>query len=152
MLTQGTQSEFLEGLGNSTEGIMIYSAWHEKAPFKGTLAGERMNNADFVAKYKEKNGKLPDEDVAITFALCQGIDQAVNATRSVDNAKIMSWLHTRTSRKPVKTILGDYYWDATGLPINKQAMIVQWQDRELKCIYPTNEFQASSIVSPKPAW
>jgi len=152
MLTQGTQSEFLEGLGDATEGIMIYSAWHDKAPFEGTLAGKRMNNADFVAKYIGKNGKLPDEDVAITFALCQGIDQAVNATRSVDNAKIMSWLHTRTSRKPVKTILGDYYWDSTGLPINKQAMIVQWQDRELKFIYPTNEFQASSIISPKPAW
>ena len=152
VLTQGTQSEFLEGLGDATEGIMIYSAWHDKAPFEGTLGGKRMNNSDFVAKYKAKNGKLPDEDVAITFALCQGIDQAVNATRSVDNAKIMSWLQTRTSRNPVKTILGDYYWDSTGLPINKQALIVQWQDGELKFIYPTNEFQASSIISPKPAW
>jgi len=152
MLTQGTQSEFLEGLGDATEGIMIYSAWHQDAPFEGTLAGKRMNNSDFVAKYKAMNGKLPDEDVAITFALCQGIDQAVNATRTVDNNRIMAWLHTRSSRNPVKTILGDYYWDATGLPINKQALIVQWQDRELKFIYPTNEFQASPIVSPKPAW
>ncbi len=152
VLTQGTQSEFLEGLGDATEGIMIYSAWHDKAPFEGTLGGKRMNNSDFVAKYKAKNGKLPDEDVAITFALCQGIDQAVNATRSVDNAKIMSWLQTRTSRNPVKTILGDYYWDSTGLPINKQALIVQWQDGELKFIYPTNEFQASSMISPKPSW
>jgi len=152
MLTQGTQSEFLEGLGDATEGIMIYSAWHKDAPFEGTLAGKRMNNSDFVAKYKAMNGKLPDEDVAITFALCQGIDQAVNATRTVDNDRIMAWLHTRSSRNPVKTILGDYYWDATGLPINKQALIVQWQGRELKFIYPTNEFQASPIVSPKPAW
>ena len=152
MLTQGTQSEFLEGLGAATEGIMIYSAWHKDAPFEGTLAGKRMNNSDFVAKYKAMNGKLPDEDVAITFALCQGIDQAVNATRTVDNNRIMAWLHTRSSRNPVKTILGDYYWDATGLPINKQALIVQWQGRELKFIYPTNEFQASPIVSPKPAW
>ena len=152
MLTQGTQSEFLEGLGDATEGIMIYSAWHDDAPFQRTLAGQRMNNSDFVAKYKAMNGKLPDEDVAITFALCQGIDQAVNATRTVDNNRIMAWLHTRSSRNPVKTILGDYYWDATGLPINKQALIVQWQGRELKFIYPTNEFQASPIVSPKPAW
>jgi branched-chain amino acid transport system substrate-binding protein len=152
MLTQGTQSEFLEGLGDATEGIMIYAAWHDDAPYEGTLAGQRMNNSDFVAKYKAMNGKLPDEDVAITFALCQGIDQAVNATRSVDNARIMSWLHTRTSRNPVKTILGDYYWDSTGLPINKQALIVQWQGSKLKFIYPTNEFQASSIISPKPAW
>ena len=152
MLTQGTQSEFLEGLGDATEGIMIYAAWHDDAPYEGTLAGQRMNNSDFVAKYKAMNGKLPDEDVAITFALCQGIDQAVNATRSVDNARIMSWLHTRTSRNPVKTILGDYYWDSTGLPINKQALIVQWQGSKLKFIYPTNEFQASSMISPKPAW
>ena len=152
MLTQGTQSEFLEGLGDATEGIMIYSAWHKDAPFEGTLAGKRMNNSDFVAKYKTMNGKLPDEDVAITFALCQGIDQAVNATRTVDNNRIMAWLHTRSSRNPVKTILGDYYWDATGLPITKQALIVQWQGRELKFIYPTNEFQASPMVSPKPAW
>ena len=152
MLTQGTQSEFLEGLGNATEGIMIYSAWHEKAPFQGTLAGKRMNNSDFVAKYKAMKGKLPDEDVAITFALCQGIDQAVSATGSVDNAKIMSRLHSRRSGYPVKTILGDYYWDETGLPINKQALIVQWQGRELKFVYPTNEFQASQIISPKPAW
>ena len=152
MLTQGTQSEFLEGLGAATEGIMIYSAWHKDAPFEGTLAGKRMNNSDFVSKYKAMNGKLPDEDVAIPFALCQGIDQAVNATRTVDNDRIMAWLHTRSSRNPVKTILGDYYWDATGLPINKQALIVQWQGRELKFIYPTNEFQASPIVSPKPAW
>ena len=152
MLTQGTQSEFLEGLGDATEGIMIYAAWHDDAPYEGTLAGQRMNNSDFVAKYKAMNGKLPDEDVAITFALCQGIDQAVNATRSVDNARIMSWLHTRTSRNPVKTILGDYYWDSTGLPINKQALIVQWQGSKLKFIYPTNEFQASSMISPKPVW
>ena len=152
MLTQGTQSEFLEGLGDATEGIMIYAAWHDDAPYEGPLAGQRLNNSDFVAKYKAKNGKLPDEDVAITFALCQGIDQAVNATRSVDNARIMSWLHTRTSRNPVKTILGDYYWDSTGLPINKQALIVQWQGSKLKFIYPTNEFQASSMISPKPAW
>ena len=152
MLTQGTQSEFLEGLGDATEGIMIYAAWHEDAPYEGTLAGQRMNNSDFVAKYKAMNGKLPDEDVAITFALCQGIDQAVNATRSVDNARIMSWLNTRSSRNPVKTILGDYYWDSTGLPINKQALIVQWQGSKLKFIYPTNEFQASSMISPKPVW
>ena len=152
MLTQGTQSEFLEGLGDATEGIMIYAAWHDDAPYEGTLAGQRMNNSDFVAKYKAMNGKLPDEDVAITFALCQGIDQAVNATRSVDNARIMTWLNTRSSSNPVKTILGDYYWDSTGLPINKQALIVQWQGSKLKFIYPTNEFQASSMISPKPAW
>jgi len=38
------------------------------------------------------------------------------------------------------------------LPINKQALIVQWQGSKLKFIYPTNEFQASSMISPKPAW
>jgi len=152
LLTQGTQSEYLEGLGKSTEGVIVYSAWHAKAPFEGMLAGKRMNNLDFVNKYRARTGKIPDEDVAITFALCQGIDQAVNATKSVDNDKIMAWLHKRNALNPVRTILGDYHWDSTGLPVNKQALMLQWQGEELKFIYPTNEFQASSMISPKPIW
>ena len=152
LLTQGTQSEFLEGVGDASEGIMVFSAWHADAPFKGTLAGIQMNNTDFVAAYQKANGKLPDEDVAITFALCQGIDQAVNATESVDNDKIIAWLHGRTASDPVNTILGTYNWDETGLPINKQPLIVQWQGGELKFIYPINEFKASPAISPKPAW
>ncbi len=152
ILTQGTQSEFLEGVGDAAEGVIIMSAWHADAPYSGNFAGSDFSNADFVAAYQAKNGKLPDEDVAITFALCQGMDQAVRATGSVDNAKLMAWLKARTAGSPVRTVLGNFHWDERGLPIDKSFMMVQWQGRRLAFIYPTNEFEAAPIISPKPAW
>ena len=100
LLSQGTQKEFYEGLGDDANGVIIMSAYHPKAPFKGSLAGMQMNNADFAAEYHITTGNKPDEDVAITFALCQGIDQAVRATGSVDDQTIY-WLHART-RRPSK--------------------------------------------------
>ncbi len=152
ILSQGTQSEFLEALGENAEGTIIMSAWHAAAPYNGSLGGSQMNNSDFVAAYQNANGKLPDEDVAITFALCQGIDQAVRATNSVDNASIMEWLKARSESDPVNTVMGAFSWDSAGLPINKSFLMVQWQNGNLEFVYPINEFKASPIVSPKPSW
>ena len=84
-----------------------------------------MNNADFAAEYHINTGNKPDEDVAITFALCQGIDQAVRATGSVDDQTIMDWLHARTENDPVTTVLGNFAWDDRGLPLGKSFLIHQ---------------------------
>ena len=152
ILSQGTQIEFLEALGDAAEGIVVMSSYHADAPYDGLLAGMQMNNSDFVAEYNITNGKLPDEDVAITFALCQGIDQAVRATGSVDNQKIIDWLHSRTLEDPVKSVLGNFAWDERGLPLDKSYLMVQWQNDRLEFIYPINEFKAGEIISPKPSW
>ena len=153
LLSQGTQKEFYEGLGDDANGVIIMSAYHPKAPFKGQLAGLQMNNADFAAEYSVTTGNKPDEDVAITFALCQGIDQAVRATGSVDDQTIMDWLHARTPEDPVKTVLGNFAWDARGLPLGKSFLMVQWQDGgKLEFVYPTNEFDTADLVDPKPQW
>ena len=111
-----------------------------------------MNNSDMVAAYQAENGKLPDEDIVITFALCQGIDQAVRATGSVDNDVIIKWLRARTAQDPVRTVMGAFNWDEYGLPIGKSFLMVQWQGGELKFIYPTNEFKTTPMISPKPKW
>ncbi len=152
LLSQGTQAEYLEGLGEASDGTIIMSAWHAAAPYEGTLAGKQMNNSDMVAAFKAKTGKLPDEDQVITFALCQGIDQAVRATGSVDNTAIINWLRSRTADNPVKTVMGAFNWDQYGLPIGKSFLMVQWQGGELKFVYPTNEFAATPMLSPKPSW
>ena len=152
LLSQGTQAEYLEGLGEASDGTIIMSAWHAAAPYEGTLAGKQMNNSDMVAAFKAKTGKLPDEDQVITFALCQGIDQAVRATGSVDNTAIINWLRDRTADNPVKTVMGAFNWDQYGLPIGKSFLMVQWQGGELKFVYPTNEFATTPMLSPKPSW
>ena len=151
-MSQGTQAEYIEGTGQGGEGLIVHSAWAPEANWEGLLAGEPFTNADFVKAYEEKFGYPPDEDGAIPFAVCQGMEQAIRAV-GPDNAKIKEWLRARTKEEPVKTVLGEFHWDERGLPIDKNFLLVQWQDGELKLIYPTDEFEGvADLVYPKPEW
>lgn len=148
-LSQGTQAEFYEGTGSSSQGILMHTSWHEDAPFTGVLAGQPFSNQDFVKVFEERNGALPDEDAAIPFAVCQAMAQATEGAGTTDNAKIGEWLSARTEDDPVRTILGRFAWDDKGLPVNKPFLMAQWQDGQLKFVYPTDEFEASKMIYPK---
>jgi branched-chain amino acid transport system substrate-binding protein len=152
-LSQGTQAEYLEGVGDAANGVMIHAAWHPLAPWSGELAGQPFTNQDFIAAYKAKYGVEPDEDVAIPFALCQGVAQAIAGAGTTDNAAIRDWMHARTEAEPVETILGPFYWNEKGLPIGKSFLMTQWQDGELKFVYPLDEFEGvADFLYPKPEW
>ena len=133
--------------------MLIHSAWHPAVEWEGVLAGKPFSNQDFIDAFKAKFGKDPDEDNAIPFATCQGMAQAIAATNSTDNTVLRDWLAARTADDPVKTILGDFHWDEKGLPIDKAFLITQWQDGELKFVYPVGQFPGTSdLVWPKPYW
>jgi branched-chain amino acid transport system substrate-binding protein len=152
-LSQGTQSEFHEGLGDAATGVTVHSSWHADAPWVGMIAGEEITNQEYQAAFEEKFGVGADEDSAIPFALCQGIEQAVRAVESTDNLALSEWLHARTREDPVKTVLGPFYWDERGLPPDRSVLIAQWQGDELKFVYPTDEFEGvSELLYPKPEW
>lgn len=152
-LSQGTQAEFQEGLGEGSAGVIVHAAWHAEATWEGELGGAPISNQDFLAAFEEKFGEPADEDAAIPFALCQGVEQAVRATETTDNLKLSEWLHARTKEEPVRTILGPFHWDERGLPIDRTFLIAQWQDGALKFVYPTDEFEGvSELVYPKPEW
>jgi branched-chain amino acid transport system substrate-binding protein len=152
-LSQGTQAEYLEGTGKAADGVMMLTSWHEAAPFEGSLAGKPFSNADFLKAYAAKYGHSADEDSAIPFAVCQGIEQAILGTGTTDNAKLSQWLHARTKADPVRTVLGPFSWDERGLPEDRPFLMAQWQNGELKFIYPTDEFPGvSKILHPKPTW
>ncbi|ADZ69473.1 amino acid ABC transporter substrate-binding protein [Polymorphum gilvum] len=152
-LSQGTQAEFHEGLGNDAEGVMVHSSWHEEVPFVGTLNGKDYTNQQFLADFKAKYGKDADEDSAIPFAVCQGVVQAIEAIGTTDNAKLSEWMHARTKAEPVRTILGPFAWDERGLPIDRPFLMAQWQAGKLNFIYPTDEFAGvAQAIHPKPAW
>ncbi|MEM7345536.1 MAG: amino acid ABC transporter substrate-binding protein [Chloroflexota bacterium] len=152
-LSQGTQSEYLEGVGDASNGVMIHAAWHPAAPWEGLLGGQAFTNQDFIAAYSSKYGVSPDEDVAIPFALCQGMLQAIEGAGTTDNAAIRDWLAARTAEDPVRTITGPFHWDEKGLAVDKPYLMTQWQDGELKFVYPLNEFDGvSDLVNPKPEW
>ncbi len=89
----------------------------------------------------------------IPFAVCQRVEQAVLGTGTTDNAKLSEWLHARTKENPVRTVLGDFSWDERGLPFDRASLMAQWQNGELKFIYPTDEFEGvSKLLYPKPTW
>jgi branched-chain amino acid transport system substrate-binding protein len=144
ILGQGTQIEFAEQVGDAAEGIMIHSAWHPAVQWQGELAGKPFTNQDFVQAWNERFGRDPDEDEAIPFATCQGMDQAIRATGSTDNDVLRDWLASRSAEEPVRTILGDFYWDERGLPLDKPFLITQWQGQELKFVYPVGQFPGTS--------
>ena len=153
ILGQGTQTEFAEQVGKAAEGVMIHSAWHPAVAWQGELAGEPFGNRDFVEAWNERYGRDPDEDEAIPFATCQGVEQAIRATGSTDNDVLRDWLAARTAEEPVRTILGDFHWDQRGLPLGKRFLITQWQDGALKFVYPIGQFPGTSaLLWPKPAW
>ncbi len=152
-MSQGAQKEFGEALGSAANGITIQSSWHPLANFSGLLNGKEFTNQMFLDAFKAKYGVEGGEDEAIPFALCQGIEQAVRATGSTDNTVLHDWLAARTADNPVKTILGDFYWDKRGLPINKSFIMTQWQNGKLEFVYPTNAFPGvKPLVFPKPDW
>jgi branched-chain amino acid transport system substrate-binding protein len=150
---QGTQVEFRDALGDAAEGIIVHSVWSEQADFEGTLAGETYTNADFVANYTAARGDAPDEDEAIPFAVCQGVEQAIAATGTTDNAALSEWMHSRTADEPVRTILGDFVWDERGLPVDKTFLVNQWQGGNLEFVFPVGEFPGTvDLIYPKPEW
>jgi branched-chain amino acid transport system substrate-binding protein len=151
--SQGTQIEYLEGVGEAVNGVLVHSSWHPLADFEGILIDQPFTNSEFVELYTEEYDVEPDEDVAIPFSLCMGITQAVHAVGSTDNAELRDWLAARTEEEPVRTILGEFYWDERGLPIGRSFLILQWQDEELRFIYPLGEFPGTvDIIHPKPEW
>jgi branched-chain amino acid transport system substrate-binding protein len=151
IMGQGTQAEFHDQVGDAANGVLIHSAWHPAVEWKGVLAGKDFSNQDFIDAFKAKFGKDPDEDNAIPFATCQGMAQAIAAANSTDNTVLRDWLAARTAEDPVKTILGSFHWDEKGLPLDKPFLITQWQNGELKFVYPIGQFPGTSdLVWPKP--
>ena len=147
--SQGTQAEFYEGTGDASEAMLMHTSWHAAAPFEGVLAGEPFSNQDFVDAFQEAFGEFPDEDSAIPFAVCQGIEQAIIGAGSTDNAAMGEWLYARTAEDPVRTILGRFNWNEMGLPVGKPFLMAQWNGGELQFVYPTDEFETSPLNHPK---
>jgi branched-chain amino acid transport system substrate-binding protein len=132
---------------------LIHTAWSGDANWVGLLGTTEFGNTQFVEAFRAAYDSEPDEDVAIPFALCQAMIQAVEAVGSTDNAAIKEWLHARTAEEPVRTILGDFYFDERGLAIDRTFILVQWQDGTLKIVYPLGEFEGTAdLIYPKPEW
>jgi branched-chain amino acid transport system substrate-binding protein len=152
-VSQGSQTEFKQAVGDAANGILTHAAWHAAAPYQGLLAGEKYSNQQFQNDFQAEFKREADEDEAIPFAVCQGMEQAVRAVGSTDNEKLRAWLAARTKADPVRTVLGDFAWDKRGLPVHRSFLVLQWQNNKLEFVWPQGEFAGIKDVQwPKPKW
>jgi branched-chain amino acid transport system substrate-binding protein len=110
-------------LGPLLNGFVNYETWlpHKSMQYPGAM--------EVVAKYQEraKTQKLDPLGFYLppwAYAYLQTLEQAVNATKSFDDAKLADWLH----KNPVKTIVGDIKFAADGEWTESRFLQVQSQN------------------------
>jgi branched-chain amino acid transport system substrate-binding protein len=134
--------EFPDKVGRAnTNGIISAADW-----FPGSTAA---GSADFTAAYIKKYGgtaQSVDDSSAEAYATGQLIEAVAAKTGKIDNATIISSLHSGSW----PTLLGNLSWSSDGSP-NGEFNLVQWQQGKLVPIYPSSVAQASP-VAPKPNW
>jgi branched-chain amino acid transport system substrate-binding protein len=133
------------GAGNAT-GMMVPNAWY--GGYANT-ASEKMVS-EYVAQYGG-NASGVNADVAEAYSVGQVVAQAITSVGSVDNAKIIAYLHSGVT---LPTVQGTAKFDALGENANAAAFIFQWQDNGTKFVQvlPAASSGSVAILSQKPAW
>jgi len=131
--------EFNEALGPATEGVFSAISWFESSTTE--------TNPEFVQAYHDMYGPDPiAEDSANAFTVGQVLQQAVENTQSVDNAKLIAEMHAAT----FKTVVGPLSFTELGQP-KGSFMALQWQGGTSVIIAPDYAKQAEPVW-PKPSW
>jgi ABC-type branched-subunit amino acid transport system substrate-binding protein len=131
------------GVGNA-DGMMVADGWY---PGYANAASQNM-----VKEYVAENGGSPSDvnaDVAEAYSVGQVMAQAITATRGIDNAKIISYLHSGVT---LTSVQGPVKFDALGENGAAAAFIFQWQKSNFRQVLPARGRGASQIIATKPAW
>jgi len=87
--------------------------------------------------------------VAEAYSVGQVAQQAVDATKGLDNAKIISYLHSAVT---LQTVQGPVKFDPLGRNGVATTYIFQWQNGKYVQVLPVSTPGSVSILNPKPAW
>jgi branched-chain amino acid transport system substrate-binding protein len=135
-------SDFSDKVGKAnTEGIIVPAGWWPSAK---TGQNDHFVKA-FIARYGGDAASI-SADAAEAYSVGQVIEQAASRANSVENAKLISTLHSGT----YQTIQGPMAFDKTGQP-NGASFLVQWQGGQTVPVYPTTVAVAKPEY-PKPNW
>jgi branched-chain amino acid transport system substrate-binding protein len=131
--------------GNAT-GMMVPDGWY---PGYANATSQKMVS-EYVAQYGGTAAGV-NADIAEAYSVGQVMDQAVTAVGSVDNAKIISYLHSGVT---LQTVQGTVKFDSLGENANAAAFVFQWQDNgtQFLQVLPTTASGSVKIIATKPAW
>jgi len=110
-----------------------------------TAPGNKAFVAAYVKKYGGDAGSI-DPTSAEAYAAGQVLQLAVAKTKSLDNGKIISALHSGSW----PTVEGVLRWNSIGEPQGSD-LLVEWVKGKLLPVYP-NTIALHAPVAPKPPW
>jgi branched-chain amino acid transport system substrate-binding protein len=132
------------GAGNAT-GMMVPNAWY--GGYDNTDSKKMVS--EYTAQYGGDASGV-NADVAEAYSVGQVVAQAITSVGSVDNAKIISYLHSGVT---LNTVQGTVKFDALGENANAAAFIFQWQGNGSKYVQVLPAGGVSvPIIAQKPAW
>jgi branched-chain amino acid transport system substrate-binding protein len=136
---------FVKAVGAGNEnGVFVPNGW-----FPGFL---KPDSQQMVKEYVAKYGGTPSDvnaDVAEAYSVGQAIAQAVAATHSLDNAKIISYLHSGAT---LDSVQGPVKFNSLGENTAGKTLTFQWQNGTLAQTLPTTTAGSKPPVYPKPPW
>jgi branched-chain amino acid transport system substrate-binding protein len=139
-------ADFVKAVGaKNTNGIMVPNGWYAGLPNPLSQA--------FVKAYVAKYGGSPSDinaDAAEGYSVGEITAAAVKATHSLDNKKIISFLHSSVT---LQTVQGPVKFNSVGENVVAQKFIFQWQTGpKFVQVLPSSASGSVPIVNPKPAW
>ena len=137
---------FLKAVGGASnaEGIMYPNGWY---PGYANASSQQLVN-EYVAKYGG-NAAGVNADVAEAYSVGQAVAQAVAATHSLDNSKIISYLHSGVT---LNTVQGPVKFNSFGENGAAAAFVFQWQKGNQVQVLPVGASGSKPATYPKPNW
>jgi branched-chain amino acid transport system substrate-binding protein len=137
---------FLSAVGaTNATGTMVPNGWYPG--FQNPLSQA------FVQSYNAKYGGTPADinaDAAEAYSVGETLVAAVNATKSLSNAKVISYLHSGVT---LQTVQGPAKFNLIGENVVAAHFIFQWQTgSKFVQVLPTGATGSVAIVNPKPVW
>jgi branched-chain amino acid transport system substrate-binding protein len=110
----------MQSLGSLLNGVVNYNSYVPGIKYPGIEA--------FLARYSKKAVEAKVDPLGFylppfNYAIGQILEQAVNATKSLDHKTLAAWLH----KNEVKTIVGPIRWDANGEWENPRVIMAQFR-------------------------
>jgi branched-chain amino acid transport system substrate-binding protein len=124
--------DFINAVGGvkNTEGVFVPNGWYPQA--------DNFQNAQMVQDYLNQYGGTANQinaDIAEGYSVGQVLEQAVTKINSLDNAKLISELH---SGEVFNTVQGSVQFDENGRNALGIAYLFQWQGGQLLPVYPSS--------------
>ena len=131
--------------GNAN-GMMVPNGWY---PGFSNAASQKMVS-EYVAQYGGSASGV-NADVAEAYSVGQVTQQAIKAVGSVDNSKIISYLHSGAT---LQTVQGTVKFDSLGENANAAAFVFQWQKTgtDFVQVLPANASGSVPIIGTKTPW